>query len=63
MAAIHIVFKINSKLHTQVGQDTNESVDRGLNGIFLPVRMMKEITLQWQFLLIPRQGYSVKHAY
>lgn len=34
MAAIHLVFKINSKLHTQVGQDTNESVDKGLHAIF-----------------------------
>lgn len=65
MAAIQFVFKINSKLHTEVGQDTNKSVDRGLHGIFLPARMMKEITsqYQWQFLLIPWQGYSVKHAY
>lgn len=65
MAAIQFVFKINSKLHTQVGQDTNESVDKGLSAIFLPARMMKETILQyqWQFLLIPRQGYSVKHAH
>lgn len=34
MAAIQFVFKINSKLHTQVGQDTNESVDNGLHAIF-----------------------------
>lgn len=56
MAAIQFVFKINSKLHTQVGQDTNESVDNGLHANFLPGRMMKETILQYQFLLTARQG-------
>lgn len=35
MAAIQFVFKINLKLHTQVGQDTNESVDKAFRAIFL----------------------------
>lgn len=35
MAAIQFVFKINLKLHTQVGQDTNESVDKAFHAIFL----------------------------
>lgn len=34
IAAIQFVFKISSKLHTQVGQDINESVDKGLSAIF-----------------------------
>lgn len=65
MAAIQFVLKINSKLHIQVGQ---ESVDKGLHAIFknqTEARTMKETILQyqWQFLLIPRQGYCVEHAH
>lgn len=63
MAAIQFDFKINSKLHTQVGQDANESVDKILHAIFASQNDEETILwYHWQLLLIPRRGYTIKHA-
>lgn len=47
MAAVQFAFKINSKLHTQVSQDTNESVDKAFRALFYctEARKMKETNL------------------
>lgn len=42
MAAVQSVFKINSELHTEVSQDTKESVNKAFQAFFLLSQSQKD---------------------